>query len=384
VIRANTTSATDTIKLKAKTYRLTIEGDSSPALMGDLNVVEDLKLVGKGPSKTVIDGDWAGDPDGLFRVTGSGTELNASKLALRDGDRGTTNGSGILVDPDARLKQTNALVVSNDNYGAVANGGRAVLRRVVFRRNEAPCCPAFYNQGAGVAKLTNVVFHRNVAEDDTGAMYSDGQRATLRNVTFSNNRAGDCCGGAIIFSGGVTNVTNVTFSGNRTRGEGGAIESESGSTANLNNVTITDNVADSDEDNGGDGGGIHLSGGVINMQNTLLAGNTDTGGEAPDCGQGSGDAFLSGGHNLIGDTTGCSFTAGNGDLMDIANLGLRPLGDNGGFTKTHALKSGSPAINKGSKKDPGSGGSACAKRDQRGVKRPQGNRCDIGAFERKH
>ena len=56
---------------------------------------------------------------------------------------------------------------------------------------------------------------------------------------------------------------------------------------------------------------------------------------------------------------------------------------NGGFTKTHALKESSEALNHGSKAKPGSADpTACEKRDQRGVKRPQGRRCDIGAFER--
>jgi hypothetical protein len=41
------------------------------------------------------------------------------------------------------------------------------------------------------------------------------------------------------------------------------------------------------------------------------------------------------------------------------------------------LRAGSPAINKGDNDGD------CPARDQRGVKRPQGPRCDIGAFERR-
>jgi uncharacterized repeat protein (TIGR01451 family) len=52
---------------------------------------------------------------------------------------------------------------------------------------------------------------------------------------------------------------------------------------------------------------------------------------------------------------------------------LEPLASNGGATPNHALKPGSPALE---------GVAACgANEDQRGVSRPQGQACDIGAFE---
>ena len=60
---------------------------------------------------------------------------------------------------------------------------------------------------------------------------------------------------------------------------------------------------------------------------------------------------------------------------------LGPLQDNGGPTFTHALLAGSPAIDARNPAAPGSGGNACEATDQRGVARPQGAACDIGAFE---
>ncbi len=56
---------------------------------------------------------------------------------------------------------------------------------------------------------------------------------------------------------------------------------------------------------------------------------------------------------------------------------LRPLAKNGGPTKTHKLVNGSPAINAIPSADPG-----CTGTDQRGVPRPIGPGCDIGAFEK--
>jgi len=53
---------------------------------------------------------------------------------------------------------------------------------------------------------------------------------------------------------------------------------------------------------------------------------------------------------------------------------LSTLGDNGGFTQTIALLDGSSAIESGSNED-------CPSVDQRGISRPQGSYCDIGAYE---
>ena len=53
---------------------------------------------------------------------------------------------------------------------------------------------------------------------------------------------------------------------------------------------------------------------------------------------------------------------------------LGALANNGGFTQTMALGAGSPAIDAGNN-------ATCAATDQRGVSRPHGSACDMGAFE---
>ncbi|WP_345309022.1 choice-of-anchor Q domain-containing protein [Candidatus Villigracilis saccharophilus] len=70
----------------------------------------------------------------------------------------------------------------------------------------------------------------------------------------------------------------------------------------------------------------------------------------------------------------CGLTNGvNGNIIGSDPL-LGPLANNGGPTQTMALLSGSPAINAGDDAD-------CEATDQRGVTRPQGSHCDIGAYE---
>ena len=97
--------------------------------------------------------------------------------------------------------------------------------------------------------------------------------------------------------------------------------------------------------------------------------------------------FVSQGHNLIGDGTGSTgFTDGvNGDQVGTSTSPIDPnigaLKNNGGKTKTHALKAGSRAIDRGDN-------AGVPPTDQRGLPRVKdGNgdgiaRVDVGAFER--
>ena len=329
---ANATTAKDRVKLGAKTYKLTRQGSDNDNTAGDLDVLNDLRITGKGPKKTVIEGAWATNPDGLIAIA-PGFGLTASGMTLRKGDTSAiSQGAAIDVPIGSTLEIDHARLTHNTSIseGAISNYGEATVSKVTFDHNSGTnCCSAFFNEDASTAKLTNVTFDHNTSVLDTGAMYSNGVKATLSNVTFSNNHAGTV-GGALISSGGILDLTNVTFSGNSSKSDGGGLYVESGSTNNLNNVTFTRNVADSDGDGTGDGGGLYnASSGTaaVNIQNTIIAANTDqsAGNEAPDCGQGSGDAFTSLGHNVIGPgPDGCTFTLGPGTASGSRRLGSGP------------------------------------------------------------
>jgi hypothetical protein len=106
----------------------------------------------------------------------------------------------------------------------------------------------------------------------------------------------------------------------------------------------------------------------LTVEDVLLAGNT-----GGNCGGAvSAEGFVSQGHNLSSDGS-CPALTGPGDLKKTAAK-VGPLQDNGGPTLTHALLDGSPAIDAG-------GAANCPPTDQRGISRPQGPTCDIGAYE---
>src|SRR5262249_53054111 len=138
---------------------------------------------------------------------------------------------------------------------------------------------------------------------------------------------------ALTFGGGIATgneecvVTNSTISGNRARVDGGGIwqdaiyqEPDGGADASapvgLGNVTVVGNRSDADENGSGDGGGIYARSvtGVL-LRNSIVAGNTDSGGEAPDCGGMvvSGNTVspapaLASGRNLVQSLAGCTLT----------------------------------------------------------------------------
>jgi len=106
------------------------------------------------------------------------------------------------------------------------------------------------------------------------------------------------------------------------------------------------------------------------LQNTIVAGNTRSDGTAADV----TGAVTSLGYNLIGNTSGGS-GFGMSDLTNVNPL-LGPLLNYGGVTQTQALLPTSPALNAVP-----TTGAGCPATDQRGVSRPQGGACDIGAYE---
>ncbi len=240
------------------------------------------------------------------------------------------------------------------------------------------------NVGGGISNsnstlnLAYVTISGNTA--DIGAGIYTTRAATITNSTISGNTisgnvAGD--GGGGIFNQGTLSLTNSTLSANKAQtsgggGRGGAIYNSLGAVS-LINSTISANQSDF-------GGGIFNSAGTVKSKNTIIALNISPSG--PDF----NGPLVSQGFNLVGDYSGATISPAQfSDQLGVssAQLNLGPLQFNGGPTRTHALLSGSVAIDQGD-----SSGSGI---DQRGFKRPFGSPpnpnpngsdgSDIGAFE---
>ena len=224
-------------------------------------------------------------------------------------------------------------------------------------------------ESAGTLTLVQdaIVGNHATGVADGGAVDSGGPALTITQSTLAGNVGYN--GGAIHF-GHLLTITSSTITGNSgggpgVNGDGGGISGAAASTVLIKSSTITGNVAF----NGvGSGGGVDSPG--VTLQNSIVADNrayeTDlSAAHSDNCAA----AATTQGHNLSDDAT-CGLT--DGTDRQSAPVPLGPLTDNGGPTDTEAPPPGSAAVN---------AGSGCPAADQRGVSRPRGSACDVGAYE---
>ena len=421
-------SLRDAIQVAAAGDTITFSVGGTMVLnLGQLYIGKNLTISGPGPGSLTVDGSHNNN---IFYV--SGTNVNISGLTIANGS--SFNGGGLYNLGTTTL--TNVIFISNyagsygggmynegivtlanvtfsGNYGnggmcnngiatlmnvtfsgnsghGMVNLGNATLTNVTFSNNTGNYGAGMINSSSSISTLTNVTFSGN-SGNYGGGLYNDyhltstltnvifsGNSADvgggldtysitqLKNVTFSDNSASVGGGMSIVIGNDNTlTLTNVTFSGNTATNYGGGLSNYLG-TSILTNVTFSNNSANN-------GGGVYVwNGSTLKLKNTLLAGgNAPTG---PDC---SG-TLTSYGYNLIQDPSGCTITGDEtGNIYGKDPL-LGPLAQNGGYTLTHALLRGSPAIDAADFTDP-NGNPVIV--DQRGVTRPQGPANDMGAFE---
>lgn len=356
VQESNALPGADTIIISSGSYVLTISGRSEDAsLTGDIDITDDVSILGIDASNTIVD---ANNIDRIFDVFAPANVV-IEDISVQNGDIALTGALG-------------------EHGGGIRNQGTLSLNEVIVVGNTA----GDFGIGGGIfnvgtLNLLDVSISGNFANHTGGVgNFGDGN-ATLTNVTISNNTS-------IIGTAGMQNgegisglsptaiLTNVTISGNvggGCTGCGGGFGNEDSAT--LTNVTITENT-------GFAGAGIFIGYAgpdpqpSTQLKNTIVANNI---------GRNCSSTFtpiLSLGHNLSSDDT-CNLTEPS-DLINTDPL-FGPLQDNGGFTQTHALLAGSPAIDNGSIDCPP------PLTDQRGEQRAvDGNNdgfvaCDIGSYE---
>jgi hypothetical protein len=202
----------------------------------------------------------------------------------------------------------------------------------------------------GAAFVTNCTFFGN---NVTGGAGGDGGAGTVNSGSGGNG--GDGAGGGI-YSAGSVFVVNCTFAGC------GAIGGTNGA-AGSSGVGGTDGAPGFSA-----GGGVGKGPGKVTIQNTLFSAN----GPGDNVGLRSGvsaSSVIDAGLNLVVSNLGVLKNS-----IKATNAFLGPLANNGGPTMTMALLSNSPAIDRIPPNQ-------APPVDQRGAKRPQGPRSDIGAFE---
>ena len=354
--------ADDVIQLSAETYT-------------DYNITIDknLTIEGAGMYDTIVQAysKEAGGSHRVFKVT-SGTVIFRD-LTIRYGysDYDGDSGGGIMFE-----------------------GTALTVERCFINANKSYYYGAGIYSSAGTVNIIDSVILGNRASSTAGGIYAYNSSWTIESSTISGN-SGSVAGGIYLTRADMV-ISDSTVSGNTASSYGGGIYVYNASTLSINNSTVSNNFA-YDHDGGGlynasgcttkinngtfagnfamdEGGGIfNTSAGRVEMRNTIIADNM-AGTEPNDC-FGVLDSY---GYNLIENLSFCAIGTDNSHNVLGRDPKLEPLSTNGGATATHAILYDSPAFDAGACTD--MDGNAILT-DQRGIGRPYGVTCDIGAYE---
>lgn len=299
---------------------------------GELTITAGVWIFGPGARRLTV--QRSSDPGTaafrIFHIAAGNGGVEIRRLSIRNGNAGSGNGGGILVEENSGLSLKDLAITENSaaNGGGIANASRSFFaERLLISSNTAVA------NGGGIFSQVSLLF--------------SGPRVS--NSTITNNSAAS--GGAIYNSGGIYLVNN-TISSNTATAAASSIFNGSGSAVLLNTIVGRDEPAVA----------------------TALSGS-----------------FTSKGNNVVTDARGSTgLTNGvNGDQVSDNNAIdplLGPLADNGGHTDTRALLADSPAINAGSDCVLNDSCSELIRlnlsSDQRGrYSRKAGSAVDVGAYE---
>ena len=285
IIAANNSPGADVILLDSGTYTLSMAGNGDT--LGDLNITSPVEIIGVPDGSSVISAEPVLN-DRVFTVESDATFQH---LTITGGD--ANSGGGI--NNNSTLTVDNSVVTGNKALfggGGILNNGTLIVSDSTISSNTAG-----NNGGGGISSVSGQI--------------------ELDSVTIYDNHATGSGGGVYLVNGS-HDLVNVTVSGNI--GPQGGIHIDNGAEANLDNVTITGNT-------GALSGGIFNLGGIANVTESIISDNFVTG--------------TSANPNVFGTVNSDMFSI----ITDDPGLQLEPLADNGGAVHTHALMSGSSAIN---------------------------------------
>jgi hypothetical protein len=336
------------------------------------SIGKSVTVIGAGVDTTII--DRGEDPQGIIISGGVPPTVDISNLTVRNSINAGPGGGIVVVSGTVTLRDCAIQNNTANSGGGIQNWDHLTIERCTINGNIATGSFG----GGGIENLgTLVLIDSSVADNhaDTpnargGGILNDNddlsEAVQIIRTTLSGNSA-NYFGSALADSGdGHVWLANVTITGNTIAAGYGTVSVSAGHSVDIWNSTIAGNYA------GGPGtmGGVLTESPVI-LANTILADN-----DYSNCSVSGAGLITTTGANIDSGST-CGFTAGPN--MPNTDPLLGSLADNGGYTETMALLPGSPAIDTGY-------GTVCSlfpvdAVDQRGVARPIGVGCDIGAYE---
>ena len=323
------------------TFDPVVSGHTITLTQGELQITKNVSI-NPGGDNTTIDADQNSRVMSVNSKYGTGLTAALNGLTISGGNTAGPGG-GISVMSQA----------GPDGFYLPENKAAIILANSTVSGNTAESSGGgIFGSAVTDITLTNSTVSGNTA-DFGGGINSFGLSLTINNSTISGNSA-ERDGGGINRFGPSFTVSNSTVSGNSAGRDGGGLMILLGVGATITNSTLTGNSA------GVHGGGIFANFySTVTLSNSIIANTMGS-----DCVVGI--SSITAKSDTISEDGSCSFTALAVDPL------LGPLADNGGPTQTHALLTGSPAIDNGT-------GSGATDTDQRGVA-AAGVR-DSGAYE---
>ena len=308
-----------------------VRGGGLHALLGTLNITD---TTISGNSSTRVSGSTGGGGLSLEQVdaTLERVVVNNNTANRPGGGIASYVESGTPNDGDANLTIIDSSITNNEaaqggginnETGSSSFDARLTLVGTTVSGNETSSSGAGIRDSAGVITISNSLIADNVANNVGGGILTTNTDLSIFNSTVSGNRGVGSSGGALrIF-------------GDRSLDPAGTGES----IAQIVNSTVAFNESGF---NGAISGEAKADSSVtIGFQNSIFSNNNGS----PNFGSfGSGTTFVSAGHNISDDNSGDLVATGD---QPNTNPSLLPLADNGGLTRTHALRIDSPAIDAG-------------------------------------
>ena len=314
-------------------------------------IAKEVIIEGLGYEKTIVQAheQFAEALDTVFYIK-PGSDVTLRNMTIQHGNRREKPWSGGGIMNEGTLNIENCIIqknVANDSGGIWNMGNLTISHSTITENHTNKSAPSGFDCGSGAGIFNGV-----------------GSRLTISKSTISYNHARGKGSGLHIACDSSATLINTTVSNNESTKLGGGIHLRG--SLFLINSTIANNHANKGA------GGIHIRG-DFNAINSIITYNTTSYNTPLDCvlEQGEIPAINTNENNFIGDGTCDAEFSGDPKLDD--------LGYYGGPTETHAIRPGSPVIDRAESYK-------CESFDQRDYTRPVIRRsaqspCDLGAVE---
>ncbi len=228
IIAANLNPGEDTIVIPSGVYEISIknssQNDETEAREGDLDINDDLLIVGKGMDKTIISSNIESRIFFVDRYK-KGVSVKIRDLTIKGGESsygGAIENNGNLILTRVAIKNSVAL-----NGGGVFSTRFLKMENCKLLDNRASTAGEKSNgfgggvfiKGEGIFEKT--IFQNNSSNRDGGGLYvKDGSKVKIERCNFIENRS-DAKGGGL-FSDGKIYINDTVFEENRANDGGGA------------------------------------------------------------------------------------------------------------------------------------------------------------------